>query len=123
RDDRTLEDDVLRHAARQIDGGGIAPRHDAALRRQQEVVEGAAANEIGDDASGGGGEARELITRHTVHNRCTCVLPLFCWGSRSSPRRPHPSLRCRRRRSTNGSAGYAPRRSRAASATRRSIPP
>ena len=46
RDERALERDVLREAARQVDRGGVAPLDDAVLRPQQEIVERAAAHGI-----------------------------------------------------------------------------
>jgi hypothetical protein len=46
RDDRPLERDTGREAARQIDGGRIAALDDAVLRVEQEVVERGAADEV-----------------------------------------------------------------------------
>ena len=42
RDDRPLQGDPARQLARQVDDGRVAPLQDAALRREDEVVEGAA---------------------------------------------------------------------------------
>jgi len=44
--DRPLEPDTSRQTAREIDGRGVATRQDAVLRRQDEVVECASANQI-----------------------------------------------------------------------------
>ena len=46
RHERALERQVLREAHPEIDGVGIAPQQDAALRRQQEIVEGATAHDL-----------------------------------------------------------------------------
>ena len=52
RNDGTLEADAPRQAAREIDRRGIAPRQHAVLRREDEVVERAAAHQIEHRAAG-----------------------------------------------------------------------
>jgi hypothetical protein len=46
RHQRALERDVRREAARQVDDRRVAPLDHAALRAQQKVVEGGAANQL-----------------------------------------------------------------------------
>ena len=46
RDDRSLECEVSRKAGREVDGGGITSLDNAVLRGEEEVVEGAASDEI-----------------------------------------------------------------------------
>ena len=65
RHDRALERDVLRDAARQVDHRRIAPFQDAALRCEEEVVERAAAHDVGYVQCGAFVDARKLRTGHT----------------------------------------------------------
>ena len=61
RDDRTVQREVLGEARRQVDGGGIAARQHAELRREQEVVESTASDK-GQEIHG------RYNSRFTIHN-------------------------------------------------------
>jgi hypothetical protein len=65
REDRPLERQVRRQPGTQIEAGGIAPRDHAELRREEDVVEGAAVD-----------EAQQLRRRH--HPECTAYSPSRC---------------------------------------------
>ena len=102
RDERPLQRDVLREAARQIDGARVAPLEHAVLRPQQEVVEGAAADGV--HQTSGGGIHASLMRYRSPACSSVCPCPMPVPTSRRarrvrapSPRAPLHPARARRR--------------------------
>ena len=65
-DDGTPQREVLRHAARQVDGGGVAPGDDALLRCEQKIIERRTVDEPGHGLRRGRLDARKILIGHAA---------------------------------------------------------